>query len=74
MSEKFGTDFSEDQFEPVYRAQDDREYDLRVRMFALDMAVIALPTLVSSVDTEESKLRIIRRAVDEFEAILKGEV
>jgi PAS domain-containing protein len=49
------------------------EDDLRIRMAALDMAVAALPHLVSIADNEEMKFRIIRRASAEFEKILRGE-
>lgn len=50
-----------------------REQDERVRMFALDMAVQALPALASSVDGEEQKLRIVDRAAKQFEKYLRGE-
>lgn len=49
------------------------EDDLRIRMFALDMAVTALPSLASSIDSEDTKLHLVRRASGEFEKILRGE-
>lgn len=55
------------------RMFEEREFDLRVKMFALDMAVQALPTLSSSIDTEDTKFRTLKRAAAEFEALLKGE-
>lgn len=68
---------SEDDWSP-YPNQDEMsarvqaEDDLRVRMFALDMAVTALPTLSHSIDSEDTKLEIVRRASVEFEKILRG--
>jgi hypothetical protein len=82
MGEKFESDFSGGQGpdgltfydeRSAQRAFEEREFDLRVKMFALDMAVQALPTLVSSIDTEESKLITLRLAAAEFEKILRGE-
>lgn len=80
MGEKFETDFSEP---PVYpalgdereymRSLEEREFDLRVKMFALDMAVQSLPSLITVADNEERKFTVIRRAAAEFEKILKGE-
>ena len=69
---------SEDDWSP-YSNQDDinarvrAEDDLRVRMFALDMAVTALPHLTSSIETEDMKLSTVRRASIEFEKILRGQ-
>lgn len=50
------------------------EDDLRIRMFALDMAVTALPSLSSVADSEDTKFRMIHRAAVEFEKILRAEV
>jgi len=85
MSEKFGSDFSggpPDEFDgdlskieghPAwYAAEREREDDFRIKMFALDMAVQALPTLSSSVDSEDTKFFTLRRAAAEFEKILRG--
>jgi hypothetical protein len=55
------------------RAREEREFDLRVKMFALDMAVQALPSLVSSLESEERKFVTLRHATAEFEKILRGE-
>ena len=73
MSEKFESDFSGDEFESAYRALEEREFDLRVKMFALDMAVQALPTLAIGVSNLDEKLSTLHRAAAEFEKILRGE-
>lgn len=81
MSEKIDPEFSEgDGYHESFlagnaamRAMEEREFALRVKMFALDMAVQALPTLSSSIDSEETKRRVLRRAADDFERYLKGE-
>jgi hypothetical protein len=51
----------------------DAEDDLRIRMFALDMAVTALPNLVTMADSQDTKFRTIRDASAEFEKILRGD-
>lgn len=84
MGEKFETDFPEAGSQvpdfPSYgderafvRQLEEREFDLRVKMFALDMAVQSLPSLVSMADNEERKFVLIRRAAAEYEKILRGE-
>lgn len=71
MTEKFSEEFHEN---PAwYAAEKQREDDLRIKMFALDMAVTALPSLASSIDSEDTKFFTLRRAAAEFEAYLKGE-
>ena len=74
MNEKIETDFSWDDEAgsrlALSRMQE--EDTLRIRMFALDMAVTALPSLVSS-DIEEVKLSTVRHAATEFEKYLRGE-
>jgi len=71
------SDLSDDEWAP-YRAPEDRarlkaEDDLRIRMFALDMAVTALPTLSSGIESEDFRLLTVRKAAVEFEKILRGE-
>jgi hypothetical protein len=71
------SDLTEDEWAP-YNSPDDAarlraEDDLRIRMFALDMAVTALPSLSSKLEPEEYKLGVIRRAAAEFEKILRGD-
>ena len=86
MDEKIPADFGNegdsvrnDEWEPyrdraAYQTSEEREFDLRVRMCALDMAVQALPSLASPVDeSEESKLGTLRRTAVEFEKILRWE-
>lgn len=55
------------------RAEAEREFDLRVKITALDMAIQAAPVLVSVTDNDEVKRSKIRRAAEEYEAYLKGE-
>lgn len=88
MGEKFGTDFDPEYREVPDQVSDEdaawlaasprtfeeQEFDLRVRMFALDMAVQAAPTLVNATDNDESKRNKISRAAREFETYLRGEV
>lgn len=77
MTEKFGTDFSE----PAWvgdevarnRAAQQAEYDLHIRQFALDMAVTALPSLTSEIDTLTMKFGVLEQACVRFEAILRGD-
>lgn len=81
MGQKIPTDFGDEGEVPswVLTEQDDRreaelrEFELRIRMFALDMAVQALPSLTSEIDPEATKLATLRRAESEFEKILRGE-
>lgn len=76
MTEKFEAELSaEDAVSWSGRldAQEVREWDLRIRMVALDQAVAVLPTLSSAADSEDTKFRTLRRAAAEFEKILKGE-
>lgn len=70
------SDLSDDEWAPYSRPDTDRlkaEEDQRIRMFALDMAVQAMPSLVSPTDNEEYKLSVTRRAAERFEAYLRGE-
>jgi hypothetical protein len=67
-------DLTEDAWAPF--PDEDRlraEDDLRIRMFALDMAVTVLPTITSMADSEDTKFRTLRRASVEFEKILRGQ-
>jgi len=85
MDEKIPADFGnegdsvrDDEWAPyrsraAYQNSEEREFDLRVRMCALDMAVQALPTLSSVADFESMKFETLRRAAAEFEKILRGE-
>ena len=52
---------------------EEREWDLRIRMVALDQAVAALPHLVSGIEGEEFKIGAVKRAAREFEKVLRGE-
>ena len=79
MTEKFEADSpGEDEWAP-YRpeidraAAEDREWDLRIRMVALDQAVAALPHLASGIESEEYKIGTVKRAAKEFEKVLRGE-
>ncbi len=58
---------------PDLEARMDAEDDLRIRMFALDMAVTALPNLVTMADSPDTKFRVISHASAEFEKILRGD-
>jgi hypothetical protein len=74
MTEKFEADLGYgDGFEPAYRALEEKEWDLRVKMFALDMAVQALPTITSGIESEQFKIETVKRAAAEFERYLRGE-
>jgi hypothetical protein len=82
MTEKFESDFSEGESpggftyldeRTAMRVLEEREWDLRVKMFALDMAVQALPSLTSMTDSEDMKFRTVTRAANHFEKILRGE-
>ena len=82
MGEKFEPDSSEagslGGFEfyderTATRALEEREFDLRIKMFALDMAVQSLPSLVSNIESDDRKFTLIRRAAVEYEKILRGE-
>ncbi len=76
---KISDDFSEDAMsyeEPSsawYAAEKQREDDLRIRMFALDMAINALPTLLADLSITTDKLAVLRQAAAEFEKIIRGE-
>lgn len=79
MTEKFEAD-SPDEDPYGYRASlataqaaEEKEWDLRIRMVALDQAVAALPHLVSGIEGEEFKLGAVKRAAREFEKVLRGE-
>jgi hypothetical protein len=56
-----------------YREERKREDDLRIKMFALDQAVTALPSIIQPEDDEIEKLRSIRYAAVQFEQYLRGE-
>jgi len=76
MSEKFEADLpGEDGFRlyPDQAAAEEREWDLRIRMVALDQAVAALPHLASGIESEEYKIGTVKRAAKEFEKVLRGE-
>lgn len=57
----------------AHRAYEEREFDLRVKMFALDMAVQAAPVLCSVTDNDEAKRYKISQAAADFEKYLRGE-
>lgn len=72
MTEKIEADFPG---EDAYSAAsfEEREWDLRIRMVALDQAVAALPHLASGIESEEFKIGTVKRAAAEFEKVLRGE-
>lgn len=67
---------SEDEWAPYAdpdTAMRKAEDDLRIRMFALDMAVTALPNLITAVEDLNLKLDTVRLAAEQFEKILRGD-
>lgn len=80
MSEKFETDFLNGETPKwvadevdAYRSDARREAELHIRQFALDMAVTALPSLVSDIDPLDRKFDVLKQACTRFEKILRGD-
>lgn len=55
------------------RKLEEREFDLRVKMFALDMAVQSLPSVLGGIEIFDLKMEIVRNTAAEYEKILRGE-